>query len=177
MPTAHEQFSEQFRRWELRGRGWQVFDEPVYPEPPFVPFAHYLPETPVVDDGRRPTVLSSLFRKLASPRPGAPPAIPEPEEEPELQSLVREKLIEFQASLPDKLDIPKEAFEQFLLNLSLCREPIVFELLGTHKKVTAQFAAAAEDAPLLRRQLQAYFPEAVFVQREGGLEYHPSQSN
>ena len=38
MPTAHEQFSEQFRRWELRGRGWQVFDEPVHPEPPFVPF-------------------------------------------------------------------------------------------------------------------------------------------
>jgi hypothetical protein len=36
--------------------------------------------------------------------------------------------------------------------------------------VSAQFAAAADDAPLLRRQLQAYFPEAVFVPREGGLE-------
>ena len=29
---------------------------------------------------------------------------------------------------------------------------------------------ATSDAPLLRRQLQAYFPEAVFVPREGGLE-------
>ena len=171
MPTAHEQFSEQFRRWELRGRGWQVFDEPVHPEPPFVPFhGHYLPESPVVDDGRRPTLLSSLFRKLTSPSPETPPANPEPEEEPEPQPLIREKLVEFQASLPDKLDISKEAFEQFLLNLSLCREPIAFELLGTHKKVTAQFAAAADDAPLLRRQLQAYFPEAVFVPREGALE-------
>ncbi len=171
MPTAHEQFSEQFRRWELRGRGWQVFDEPVNPEPPFVPFhGHHLLETPVVDDGRRPTMLSSLFRKLTSPPPEAPPVIPEPEEEPEPQSLVRENLIEFQASLPDKLDISKEMFEQFLLNLSLCREPIAFELLGIHKKVTAQFAAAADDAPLLRRQLQAYFPEAVFVPCEGALE-------
>jgi hypothetical protein len=171
MPTAHEQFSEQFRRWELRGRGWQVFEEPVDPEPPFVPFhGHYLPETPVVDDGRRPTVLSSLFRKLTSPRPEAPPVISEPEEEPEPQSLVREKLIEFQASLPDKLDISKEAFEQFLLNLSLCREPIAFEIIGSHKKVSAQFVAGQSDAPLLRRQLQAYFPEAVFVPREGGLE-------
>ena len=170
MPTAHEQFSEQFRRWELRGRGWQVFDEPVHPEPPFVPFhGHHLLETPAVDNGRRPTLLSSLYRKLTSPRPEAPPIIPEPEEEPEPQSLVREKLIEFQASLPDKLDIPKEAFEQFLLNLSLCREPIAFELLGIHKKVTAHFAAAAEDAPLLRRQLSAYFPEAVFVPQEGAL--------
>src|ERR1017187_9526595 len=171
MPTVHEQFSEQFRRWESRGRGWQVFDEPVHPEPPFVPFhGHHLPETPVVDDGRRPTVLSSLFRKLTSPRPEAPPVISEPEEEPEPQSLVREKLIEFQASLPDKLDISKEAFEQFLLNLSLCREPIAFELVGTHKKVAAQFVAGESDSPLLRRQLQAYFPEAVFVPREGGLD-------
>src|ERR1039458_5483379 len=171
MPTAHEQFSEQFRRWELRGRGWRVFDGPVYPEPPFVPFhGHYLPETPVVDDGRRPTVLSSLFRRLTSPQPEAPPVIPEPEEEPEPQSLVREKLIEFQASLPDKLDIPKEAFEQFLLSLSLCREPIAFELFGVRKKITAQFAAVSYDAPLVRRQLQAYFPEAVFVPREGALE-------
>jgi hypothetical protein len=171
MSGIHEQLSEQFHRWELRGRGWQVFDEPVHPEPPFVPFnGHYLPESPVVDDGRRPTVLSSLFRKLTSPQPEAPPVITEPEEEPEPQSLVREELIEFQASLPDKLDISKEAFKQFLLNLSLCREPIAFELLGTHKKVTAQFAAATYDAPLLRRQLSAYFPEAVFVPHEGALE-------
>ena len=170
MPTAHEQFTEQFRRWELRGRGWQVFDEPVHPEPPFVPFNHHLLETPAVDNGRRPTLLSSLYRKLTSPPPEAPPNIPEPEEEPEPQSLVREELIEFQASLPDKLDIPKEAFEQFLLNLSLCREPIAFELLGTHKKITAHFAAAADDAPLLHRQLQAYFPEAVFVPQEGTLK-------
>ena len=64
MSRLDEQLTEQFHRWELRGRGWQVFDEPVYPEPPFVPFyGHYLPETPVVDDGRRPTFLSSLGRK------------------------------------------------------------------------------------------------------------------
>jgi hypothetical protein len=171
MPTAHEQFSEQFRRWELRGRGWQVFDEPVHPEPPFVPFrGHYFPEAPVVDDGRRPTMLSSLYRKLTSPRPEPPPVIPKPEEEPEPISLIRDPSIEFLASLPEKLDISKEAFEQFLLNLSLCREPIAFELIGSHKKVTAQFVAGENDAPLLRRQLQAYFPEAVFVPREGGLE-------
>src|ERR1039458_10820743 len=125
MPTAHEQFSEQFRRWELRGRGWQGFDEPVHPEPPFVPFrGDYFPEPPVVDDGRRPTMLSSLYRKLTSPRPEPPPVIPEPEEEPQPTPLSRESLVELQASLPDKLDISKEAFEQFLLNLSLCREPI-----------------------------------------------------
>jgi hypothetical protein len=173
MPTAHEQFSEQFRRWELRGRGWQVFGEPVFPEPPFVPFRRsYLPEPPAIDDGHRPTILSSfvqkLSRKMAPPPP--PPVEPEPEEESEPTPLIRESLVELQASLPDKLDISKEAFEQFLLNLSLCREPIAFELMGSYKRVAAQFVADEGDTPLLRRQLQAYFPEAVFVPREGGFD-------
>ena len=174
MSRLDEQLSEQFHRWEQRGRGWQVFDEPVSPEPPFRPFeGHYLPATPPIDDGVKPTYLSSLAQRLSqklSTEPAAAPAIPEPEEEPEPTPLIRESLVELQASLPDKLDISKEAFEQFLLNLSLCREPIAFELIGSHKKVAAQFVAGKGDAPLLRRQLQAYFPEAVFVPREGGLE-------
>jgi hypothetical protein len=174
MSRLDEQLTEQFRQWELRGRGWQVFTEPVEPEPPFVPFhGHFLPATRPVDDGARPTFLSSLVQrlsqKLSTEKPPAP-VEPEPEEEPEPTPLIRKSLVELQASLPDKLDISKDAFEQFLLNLSLCREPIAFELVGTHKKISTQFVASANDAPLLRRQLQAYFPEAVFVPREGGLE-------
>ena len=93
MATVHEQLSEQFYRWEQRGRGWQVFGEPVYPEPPFVPFdGHYLPNVPVVDDGRRPTFLSSLFRKVTAP-PQPAPVIPEPEEEPEPVALVRDAAV------------------------------------------------------------------------------------
>ncbi|MGA8146588.1 MAG: hypothetical protein WB870_03310, partial [Gallionellaceae bacterium] len=156
----------------MRGRGWKVYGEPVYPEPPFVPFQRrYLPETPVEDDGRRPTIFSSIVQKLARKiaLPTQTPVVG-PEEEPEPIGLTRDSLVEFQASLPDKLDISMEAFEQFFLNLSMCREPIAFELMGSHKKVAAQFAAASNDAPLLRRQLQAYFPEAVFVPLEGGLE-------
>lgn len=174
MSRLDEQLTEQFHQWELRGRGWQVFPEPVSPEPPFVPFnGHYLPATRPVDDGARPTFLSSLVQrlsqKLSTEKPPAP-VEPEPEEEPEPTTLTRESLVELQASLPDKLDISKDAFEQFLLNLSLCREPIAFELVGTHKKISTQFVASANDAPLLRRQLQAYFPEAVFIPREGGLK-------
>ena len=35
MSRLDEQLTEQFHQWERRGRGWQVFDEPVFPEPPF----------------------------------------------------------------------------------------------------------------------------------------------
>src|ERR1035437_9939795 len=46
MSRLDEQLTEQFHRWELRGRGWQVFPEPVEPEPPFVPFTgYYVPAT------------------------------------------------------------------------------------------------------------------------------------
>jgi hypothetical protein len=169
MPPVHEQLSEQFYRWELRGRGWQVFDDPVFPEPAFVPFnGHLLPYKPTADDGRRPTLLSSLYRKIAGP-PQIPEVVPEEEEEHGPKLLVRKDLVELQTSLPGDLDIPKDAFEQFLLNLSLCHEPVAFELLGTHRKVTAQFVAGASDAPLLRRQLPAFFPEGIFQLKPGAL--------
>jgi hypothetical protein len=170
MGTVHDQLSEQFYRWEQRGRGWQVYGEPVHPEPPFVPFdGHYQPEEPVIDDGRRPTFLSSLFRKIAAP-PQPPPVTPEPQEEPEPTPLLRGKLVELHTSLPADLDISKEAFEQFFLSLSLCRQPVSFELLGTSGKVSVQFVAGEHDAPLVRRQLQAYFSDAVFIPRESELE-------
>jgi len=173
MSRLDEQLSGEFHRFELRGRGWQVFPEPVHPEPPFVPFhGHYLPETPPIDDGARPTFLSSLVESLSHAlrtEPAPVPIEPEPEEEPEPTPLTRGSLVELQASLPDKLDISRDAFEQFLLNLSLCHEPLSFELVGGYKKVGAQFVAGASDATLVRRQLQAFFPEAVFVPREGGL--------
>lgn len=172
MPSAHEQLSEQFHRWEVRGRGWKVYGQPVYPEPPFVPFQRlYLPETPVEDDGRRPTILSSLVQKLA--RKIALPtqtAVVEPEEEPEPIALTRDSLVEFQASLPADLDIARDSFEQFLRNLALCREPVAFELLGMHERVLVQFAASADDASLVRKQLQAHFPDVQFRQLAGMLE-------
>ena len=172
MATVHEQLTEQFQAWERRGRGWQVFSRPVVLEPPFRPFeGHYQPDTPAVDDGRRPTILSSLFQTIVGNHNAEPPAPPQiAEEESEPQPMIRDSLVELQTSLPANLNIPKEAFEQFLSNLALCREPITFELLGVENRVAAQFALHPDDAPSVRRQLQAYFPEAVFLPCENTLE-------
>lgn len=113
--------------------------------------------------------LSSLVERLSGNASDKPKEISEPEEEPEPHIFVRDSLIELQTSLPAKLDIAQDAFEQFLRNLSFCREPIAFEMLGIPGRVGVQFAASAGDAPIVRRQLQAYFPEASFVPREGSL--------
>jgi len=170
MASIHEQLSSQFYEWESRGRGWQVFDEPVYPEPPFRAFTGYrLPDPQVMDDGRVPTFFSSLFRKLSQPPPT--PVVPEEiEPVPEPSPLVRESLVEFQASLPADLDIARESFDQFFRNLDWCQEPMAFELLGGHRRVIAQFAASGEDANPMRKQLAAHFPDVQFRQREGALE-------
>ena len=172
MSRLDDQLSDQFYRWEQRGRGWQVFPEPVAVEPPFVPFhGHYLPNTPVIDDGRKPTFLSSLVEKLSSKLNTAPPpAAVEPEEEPEPTSLIRESLVELQAALPADLDIAYGSFDQLFRNLNLCREPVVFELIGSHRRVVTQFAACEADISLVRKQVSAHFPEVQFRQQEGTLE-------
>jgi len=167
MPTVHEQLSKQFYEWESRGRGWQVFAEPVYPEPPFKFFNGYRLAQPEMDAGRRPTVFSSLFRKLAQSQPE--PVVEEVEEEPEPLPLTRDALIEFQAFLPADLDVSRESFDQFFRNLDLCHEPVAFELVGTHQRVLAEFATCEADAPAVRKQLAAHFPDVPFRQLQDGL--------
>jgi hypothetical protein len=172
MPTIHEQLSEQFRKWELRGRGWLVYDEPVFPEPPFVRFnGHYQPESPVIDDGRRPTLLSSLVQRVSrklSPEP--PPLPPLVEEEPQPISITRGRLVELSMSLPADLDMEKAAFEQMFGSLGLCHEPVAFELIGTHARVLAQFVVGECDAALVRKQLGSRFPKVQFSDRTGTLD-------
>jgi hypothetical protein len=169
MPIAHEYYSAQFQKWEVRGRGWQVFDEPVKPEPPFVPFRHTpMSETPVADNGSRPSLLGSLFRKALVPK--APSIAPEPEEEPQPEPLARDDaLTELQVTLPADLDIAQDSMERLFRNLSVCREPVAFELAGTPGRVFAQFAANERDALLVRKQLTAHFPGVLFREKSETL--------
>lgn len=153
MPSIHEQLSEQFGALHRRLKGWQVFPEPVTPEPPFQPFTGYT-LAPVVDDGRVPTVGSSLLAGLSRWLGGkttAPPELPVQEKEPEPTPLVRTDLIELQTSLPANLNLPREAFEAFLAQLAACGEPLSFELVGQPEQIHAQFVLSPSDAPLVRR--------------------------
>src|SRR3954466_5085453 len=128
MSSVHDSLTQQFSTWELRGRGWSVFDAPVAPEPAFHPFCgHYL-ENRTIDDGRKPTLLSSFFDRFKKKEPVP---LPELDEEPEPEWMERESLVELQTSLPATLNIHRENFEQFLTHLGSCSEPIAFELIGT----------------------------------------------
>ena len=173
MSRLDEITSEQFARWERRGRGWQVWPDPVAPEPPFRPFPGYSGSPPnlEVDDGRVPGLFASIFDRFEKAlNPKRPAPVPEPEDEdPEPELLRREPLVELQTALPANLDIKHDAFATFLEQLAVCSEPVAFELVGTPERIVAQFAAHRRDTPVLRRQVSAYFPEVVFLPEEGTL--------
>jgi hypothetical protein len=59
-----EYFTYLFYSWEARGRGWQVYEEPVCLEPPFIPFIRYFPRNGYIDESKRPTLISSFIDSI-----------------------------------------------------------------------------------------------------------------
>ncbi len=116
-------------------------------------------------------MLASFFDRLeqrVNPQPPPLPSEPEPAE-PEPIRLDREPLVELQAILPASLNISSAEFAAFLDQLTVCREPVAFELIGTNERTVAQFAAHRLDAPVVRRQVAAYFPDVAFLPEEHNL--------
>jgi excisionase family DNA binding protein len=170
---AWEALTRQFYDWEMRGRGWQVFDRPVELEPPFRPFFGHFVSTPTqfVDDGRMQTSLSSfvggLFKAPARPAAVLPPDEAEPEPDYFDDS---SRLIEVRAILPPETKITKDAAEQFLMSLGHVSRPASFEIIGTSDSIVVQLTSAQSDRQQIREQLQAYFSEALLSQHDGYLE-------
>src|SRR5947209_110800 len=109
--SVEDELREQFYAWELRGRGWLAWPEPVHLEPPFRPFfGHFVQPRPQIDDGRHHTALSRLASWMRGQRieeaqtaalaPIVEESEPEPrfdEEDDELRSFIlhvpRERVI------------------------------------------------------------------------------------
>ena len=158
MTRIDEELSARFSHWEQRGRGWQVYPTPVSPEPLFVPFpGYYLQGAPLVDDGRRPTAISSLLNRLWTPPANAQE--PPDEDEPQPVSLERKAVVELPLVLPMSFEPKQDEFAGFISSLALSAEPLAFELIGSPSRVMAQLAVGAVDEAHVRRQLNAFFPE------------------
>ena len=165
--TVAELLTDQFYRWELRGRGRSIADAPVELEPPFRPFeGHVLPRHFFPDDGIQETRLSRFAGKVLNFLGKPPEAPPQREEdgveEPEPQFLEsRDDLIELQVQLPNTYTPSREVMAQCLSSLSYCRTALAFEVIGTKGGITAQVVAELSDAEQAFPQLKAHFPEAV----------------
>lgn len=174
--TLSERLTERFYDWEVRGRGWYVYDAPVTPEPPFKPFiGHYvdLVAPSAVDDGREHTRISALVETVSSWFKAKPP---KPEPSPEVEETIRvdesAERERFSIVLPAGVTYPKNLAEQFLLNLSQCRHPVCLEFVGTGGApedghpglpgvVMVFLDVEADDAAVVRSQLQSHYPDAI----------------
>ena len=165
--------TKQFYDWELRGRGWQVWDSPVEMEPPFRPFTgHHLPRDFFHDDGRLETPLSRFAKGLLGQTGQPPPPLPEPEAEEPSPAFIEQlpDLIELQIALPVDSQPKADVFEQLLQSLHYCRRPLAFEVVGTAESLVAQVVVERCDAGLVIPQLKAHFPDAVIEPKSDFLK-------
>jgi len=181
-PTLTEQLTANFYSWERRGRGWEVYNFPVELEPPYEPFFHYIPSQTgfkQIDDGRKPTFLSSLIESIKESFIGSPRKNKELAEYlPELlfdaepnEFIDKSPIKEVCISLPSDSKVTFSSMEQFLMTLSFCSFPLSFEIIGSHESIMVQMSCKETDFPQLYQQLQAYFPEAVLKEESNFLLY------
>lgn len=177
MSRLDEQVTEQFYRWELRGRGWRVFEHPVELEPPFQPFiGHFPPPLSRRDEGRRPTAASGFMDRLR--RSVAPSSPPEPahalDDEPEPEERTVQELVELPLILPLSRPVPAAQVESFLRQACRGGETLALELLGTGRETACQMVAAPHAVTRVGRAVEACFPGIVCAPVGGSDE--PSEA-
>lgn len=170
-----EQILRHFHAWEMRGRGWKVFPDPVELEPPFRPFEkHYIwTDADGRDTGRRPSFLSSLFGTTPASLGDSVEAAPTLAQ---LDALVEhpapypvslsQQYAELHVLLPFGYEPPRALSEQLIESLNLCASPIAFELVGCAAGVSLQFACEENDELHVRQALSALMPEASIRRRD-----------
>ena len=159
----------------MRGRGWAIWPEKIRLEPPFRPFeGHYWVGHSTEDDGRIESFGSRVAKGLSGllgakqPKALPPPAeIVEPDASP---AVIGDGLVELQLALPPDYHPQANVFEQFLFSIGYSRNPVAFEVIGSSKELVVQVVAGATDAVQIRRQLKAFFPEAVITSESDYLK-------
>ena len=167
--------TEQFYRWEKRGRGWDVWDYAVELEPPFEPFVfHYVERRRVIDAARSPGLLTSLMGRFKSRPPlsivPAETVIPtfgmvSPSPSPQAGAFVEMTTV----LAPDE-KVGKDQAEQLVLALRYAAHPLSFEVIGLADAVRIQFVGSEDDRQQLHQQLEAYFPDAIVHEEQGFLQ-------
>lgn len=161
--SLSEYLTEQFYRWEQRGRGWQYFEYPVCLEPEFVPFyfASAKPITKFVDDGK----VHSIFSLITSALKRKPePEVQEYAGYEQAQGLIfdcDEPLRIYTIALPKGHKVDAEAMQQLLLMLSYCQYPLSFEIVGSSSAISLLLTCRQSDAGQMTSQVKAYFPDCI----------------
>ncbi len=174
--TPSEYFTRLFYAWEARGRGWSLFDQPVYLEPQFIPYVRYLPRSGYIDESKRPTLISSFIDSIKGKK--------QPQYEAEevldyetIDSFVYDAPIEHKAlqiKLPRQRKISPEMIRMLLTMLSSTQFNVSFELFGNRDEIIIQFVCNALDKEIVRTYLKSYFPELTIIEDDKYIEILPA---
>jgi len=165
MQSLSERLTARFYEWEQRGRGWELFDAPVDPEPSFHPFlGHYVQAQKVIDDGFRPSIFQRIGNLLIGKKQEV---IKEPETDiPPIEANLFESdapLVAISVTLPKEQKVEADEMEQLLLMLSNTNCPVSFEIIGTNASIRIQFVCREQDARHIHSQVKAFFPSATVL--------------
>lgn len=175
-----EIITESFYAWEVRGRGWELAPYPVALEPPFRPFfilPGLLAERTVIDDGKRPTFMSSLIEGVKDafrePKPQLPAPAGEPFEEPApYPALDGLSLATFRVLVPEGYEARPKIMRELLSALGATLHPVSLELVGAEGVVRMQITCADIDRDHVADQLLSFAPEASVIEEENLLAQH-----
>lgn len=175
LPSLAERITESFYAWEVRGRGWQVAPYPVVIEPVFRHcrlLPKYEPPSTPLDDGRRPTFLSSLLertRGLFVAGPGMSPAVSdeEPFEElPPHHAGLPSPLTTFRVLVAADQASESEVAISLLRALSAALQPVSLELYGGSGTVSVQVSCRETDREHVQSSIEGFIPEASVIEDE-----------
>jgi hypothetical protein len=165
-----ELLTEQFYRWEKRGRGWQTWDYPVglsRPSSRLLPLRRRSGRTSTMLEADNPQSSHGLIVGAVMTKHDAGEADPRHLSWRRLRRK-RTKAEEAGGLGPHagQVGVPPEAVEQFLLALPRLSRPIGFEVVGTADAISVQVVCAASDRSTMRNN-SAYFPEGVVSSHDG----------
>lgn len=159
-----EQALQDFYYWELRYRGWALFDYPVDSEVPFVPFpsrSTYFES--YVDDGKS----LSLIQKMKGIIRGKEEVIEEEPrviyEHPKRTEPNRNQVVSI-LSLGREYRFDRAVWCEVLETLSLCRHTLSFEIISTADDIQVQIVCHQYDNDRVNAHLLAYFPSIKIVE-------------
>ena len=158
--TISKFYTSQFYAWEYRGRGWYVAEDPIHLEAPFIPyFRHGYPKEHI-DDGKRPTLVSSF---LASLRGEEKRILHEQHllDYESIEPFAYEEaidLIALQVKLSKDRKIAPEKMKALLVMLSYFTTPVSFEIIGTATEIIIQFVCNDQYSDTIETYINAFFP-------------------
>lgn len=178
--TLADELTEAFYAWELRGRGWHGTNGPVMLEPLFRrcqymrPPAVTGPATPY-DDGRRPTLLSSLVDRLRGQQatttlPVARPPLTQEDEHPVREAPAGGPLTTFRLDVPRDFSARPESGMRLLSALSAAIQPVAWEWIGHDGAARMQIVSREDDGGHVAGSLAGYAPEVTLVNEADHLE-------